>query len=618
LIVLNYLTYTESRVIIETILNHYGRPLTSQQSIDFSPRNFSKNSLLARLLDANTTEEPMNSKVARRILGALEHLARSDSCWATLQSKPESLSPQQIVDLLVHLEDRIVKTKIKNKYEKAGKERTFFGRGEIHLKNGDTINATIRKFKTSFPYSRKDYSNLVGDLVSAPPFATVVELKEQVKSAYDKRLKDILKACEDDIDQHIKYVNNFHEIKNRLLSNEYEISFSNRTGRPYGIYITPTTLTLHSDARLIEVRKLNIFENFKAFKSSGNGFYRASGVEPYGFYRFTSVEENQRFYGGSSLRIGEKLYGYFLPSRILLACQIVLMTVTASNAASIRSLSRERIQETPSDFYLECIKTKTNKIIRPKIDKRFNPLAVKVINLLLKHDKNIGELGWRRSSDSVFCALQDYGEGFEFSLFAYTNVFKNFKEWHDLKPFKIEDLRDLAAQHDYLTHKDPFRVQAILSHRNLATTDEYLKDNVIGLLNRANVAEYMRRLAPSIVYSISPASVMEHGFDTNKVDPNLLFPVSNYDDVTNSHSDRWLMNMDEYRFRIDAESIKHCAYQMHYYKTHLDALINANKSRFVYYHLPRILFCKALHSLISSSEYGSLMQKAEEVFNGGE
>lgn len=560
----------------------------------------------------------MNTKEALRILGALGHLARSDSCWATLQSKPEALSPQQIVDLLVYLEERIVKTTVKNKYERAGKERTFFGRGEIHLKNGDTINSTIRKFKTRFPYPRKGLSALVDESVPATSFATVIELNEQVKSAYDNRLKSILKACEEDINQHIEYVNRFHEIKNRPLSNKYEISFSKLTGAPYGLYTTPTTLTLHCDARLIEVRKLNIFENFIEFKSSGNVYYRVSGVETYGFYRFASFDENRRFYGGSSKRIGEKLYGYFLPARILLACQIVLMAETASNAASIRSLSRERIQETASAFHLECIKTKTNKIIHPKINKRFHPLAVKAINLLLKHDQNISEFGWRRSSDSVFCVLQNLDNGYGFGLFSYASIFKSFKEWHGLENFNIEDLRDLAAQRDYLAHKDPFRVQAILAHRSLAITDEYLKGNVIGLLNSANVAEYMRRLAPSIVYSISPESAIKHGFDTNNVDQKLLFPVSNYENVTNSHSDCWLMNTDEYRFRVDAESIKHCAFQMHYYKTHLDSLITANMSRFVYYHLPRMLFCKALHSLISSSEYRNLMQKAEAVFNGGE
>lgn len=613
------LTYTNSIVTINTIHNHYGRLISAQKSIDFSPRTFSKVSLLARLCDANTTEQPLNAKEMRRVFSALEHLAQSDSCWAILQSKPESLAPQQIVDLLIYLEVRIDGTNIKDKNEKASKERTFFGRGEIHLKNGDTINLTIHKFKSRYPYSRKEYSDLVGESASATPFSTVVELNEQIKAAYDKRLKDILKACEDDIDQHIDYVNNFDKLKRIPLSKEYEDSFSNRTGDSYQINVTPNTLTLSCDARLIEVRELYKHDKFEEFKRAGNSFYRVSGVELYGFYRFSRVEGNQKqYYGGSSLRIGEKLYGYFLPSRILLACQIVLMTVTGSNAASIRSLSRERIQETPSEFYLECIKTKTNKIISPKINKRFNPLAVKVINLLLKHDQKIGECGWRRSSDSVFCVLQKFESGYEFGLFTYVGVFKYFKEWHGLEDFQIEDLRDLTAQRDYLTHKDPFRVQALLSHRNLATTDEYLKDNVIGLLNRANVAEYMRRLAPSIVYSISPVSASEHGFDTNKVDPNLLFPVSNYDDVTNAHSDRWLMNMDGYRFRIDGASIKHCVYQLHYYKTHLDALISANKLRFVYYHLPRILFCKALYNLIEASEYGSLMRKAEEAFNGGE
>lgn len=221
--------------------------------MDFSPRKFSKNSLLARLLDANTTEQPMNSKEARRILGALGHLARSDSCWATLQSKPESLSPQQIVDLLVHLEDRIVKTKIKDKHEKAGKERTFFGRGEIHLKNGDTVNTAIRKFKTRFPYSRNGYSDLVAESMSAPPFSSVVELKEKIQSAYNKRLKDILKACEKDINQHIDYVKFFDKLKKDPLSKEYEDSFSKRTGDSFRINVTSSALTLSCDARLIEV-----------------------------------------------------------------------------------------------------------------------------------------------------------------------------------------------------------------------------------------------------------------------------------------------------------------------------------------------------------------------------
>lgn len=613
------LTYTQSSVKIDTILNWYGVPKTSQKSLDFSPRTFSKSSLLAHIFDANKTEEPMSSKEVLRAFGSLEYLAMSDSCWAILQSEPESLSPQHIVDLLIYLENRIEVKNIKNKNERASKERTFLGRGDIHLKNGDTVSLAIRKFKSRFPYSRKGYSDLIDESVSATPFSSIDELNDRVRVAYNKRLKEILKACEADIDQHIEYVKKFHHLKKIPLSKQYEDSFANRIGNGYNFVTSKSNLTGHCDARLIEVRELYKADNLDLFWRKGNSFYPASSVEHYGFYRFVKLgNSEQRFYGGSAKRIGEKLYGYFLPARVLIACQIVLMATTASNSASIRSLSRERIQETPSDFYLECLKTKTNKIIRPKIEKRFNPLAVKVINLLLQHDKNIDDFGWKRNSDSVFSVLHNFGEGYLFELYSYVPMFDYFKKWHGLEPFLMEDVRDLAAQLDYVTHKDPFRTQALLGHRNLATTDEYLKDNVIGLMNRANVAEFMRRLAPSIVYSISPVMVKEHGFDADKVDTNLLFPVSNYDDVTNAHSDRWLMNMDGYRFSIDAESIKHCAYQLHYYKTHLDALITANELRFVSYHLPRILFCRALYNLIKASEYGSLMLKAEEVFNGGD
>ena len=459
-----------------------------------------------------------------------------------LQSEPELLSPQRIVDLLIYLEERVDAKNIKNKYESAGKERTFFGRGAIPLKNGDTVSQVIRKFKTRFSYGKKGYSDLIDESVSATPFLSVAELNEQVKTAYNKRLKEILKACEEDINQHILYVEKFHHLKKIPLCKKYEDGFTDSIRNGYRMLGNETQLMGHCDTRLIEVRQLYKADNFDLFRKSGYDFYRSSGVEHYRFYRFSqSADVDQRIYGGGSIRIGEKLYGYFLPSRVLLSCQLVLMAATASNSASIRSLTRERIQETQDTIYLECLKTKTNKIIRPKIEKRFNPLAVKAIKLLLQHDQNIGEFGWKRNSDSIFCVLHNSVKGYVFELYSYVEVFKYFKKSHDLKPFLMEDLRDLVAQLDYVTHKDPFRIQALLGHRNLATTDEYLKDNIIGLLNRANVAEFMRRLAPSIVYSISPVLVGEHTFDADKIDSNLLFPVDNYDDVTNAHSDLWQM-----------------------------------------------------------------------------
>lgn len=73
------LSYTQSSVKIQTILNWYGTPKSSQKELDFNPRTFSKSSLLARLFDANMTENPMRLKDVLRVIRVLEHMARSDS-----------------------------------------------------------------------------------------------------------------------------------------------------------------------------------------------------------------------------------------------------------------------------------------------------------------------------------------------------------------------------------------------------------------------------------------------------------------------------------------------------------------------------------------------------------
>ena len=92
--------------------------------IDFTPSTFPKHSLLAHVLDINNTEESMNTREARRILGALKYLAKSDSCWEVLRTEPILLSPQHVVGLLNYLEDRVEDKNIKDKNECACKERT--------------------------------------------------------------------------------------------------------------------------------------------------------------------------------------------------------------------------------------------------------------------------------------------------------------------------------------------------------------------------------------------------------------------------------------------------------------------------------------------------------------
>ena len=69
---------------------------------------------------------------------------------------------------------------------------------------------------------------------------------------------------------------------------------------------------------------------------------------------------------------------------------------------------------------------------------------------------------------------------------------------------------------------------ALLDHASITSTQEYLKDSVLHMLNEANVVEFMRRLAPSIAFSVDNDNAEQRGFDKKKVDPDLLFPVDKY------------------------------------------------------------------------------------------
>ncbi|MCM8921439.1 MAG: hypothetical protein LC540_15475 [Candidatus Thiodiazotropha sp.] len=599
-------------------MNYFDAERNPKSELDLGVRTFPKDSFLARVLDSWATEETVSANKIRYVKWGIEIFAACDSCWATLQKRPELITPQQLHDLFGHLEEVIQTKNIKGKKERSQRIRGAFTKGSTKLSSGDTTWDVNHRFRTRFPDVGKTPSSLLGKEVSAESFTTLSELNDKIKERYEGRLKGILAACEQDIDQHISNVAKANKLKKILLDDRYESSFAHRDRPPYKHYQKGTVESLHRNARLICVRELHQPDEFAKYIENWR-FYSGGRCKEYLFYKFWKKEVKPDVCGLGMYATGEKIFDIFLPSRILLACQIVLMIATASNASPIRTLSRERIQETPKWFFLTSLKGKTDKINHPKIDKRSNPVAVKAINLLLEHDRNIDKYGWERESSSMFCVFNGANgvDGSlrntnQFGIFQYACPFGRFKEWHELEPFSMEDLRDLCAQKDYVINKDPFRVQALLGHRHLGVTDGYLKDTVIGLLNEANVAEYMRRLAPSIVYSILPELVEEHDFDSEKVDPNLLFPVSKYDGVTEAHSDRWLMNQEGYRFTVDADSIVHCAYQLNYYKAHLDALLVANEKKFVTYHLPRILFCRALYNLVEASEHGELLKKAEE------
>jgi hypothetical protein len=88
----------------------------------------------------------------------------------------------------------------------------------------------------------------------------------------------------------------------------------------------------------------------------------------------------------------------------------------------------------------------------------------------------------------------------------------------------------------------------------------------------------------------------------SKVEKNnlLLFPTSPIqDDAIECIADRWIGSFGTHPFVVGDDEIKHTIIQHQFYSKSTNWRIAANHERFVRFHLPRILFCEALHRVLS-------------------
>lgn len=600
---MNNIHWTDNSIIFVTEVNQYDVQYNRDIEIKLNGDWLIKGSLLDACLESLKGNSPIRHSIALNARFAIDSCQNEPNLKKILQSAPESLTQSDINALFVGIEAAIDKLNIKQKYQKSIDARIIFSRSHVSIANGDLVSSIHKRYKSTFT-SRKLPISINN---TATPFESLEELYEKTEQEYKARKEEIFTACETDIDHHIATVDLMTRFKNTPLPDP-DIDEHLVTGRAYVTKVVKSGFNpLHINSRLITLKSLHYYNNMAAYiKEVGSSrWIKTGGVKEYRFYQFLKQDNNKYLKNDNGILLAD----IFLPRRILLACQIILQLTTGSNSSPVRTLTRERIISTPKGYELIGLKGKTDAIIRNEINKKTDPLACKAIELLLKHDANITEF-WKRESDSVFCS---YSNGMKFKLTRYGDTLKKFIEWHDLDVFTIEDLRDLYAQHDYLVHRDPFRTQALLDHAQIAATDNYLQSTVIGLINEANITEFMRRLAPSIAFSVNPGDIKQHGFNEDKIDKALLFPVSKYDSATDAISDKWLMDQENYNFTINRSVIEYCAYQRNYYKKHLDSLISSNHKKFSTYHLPRILFCIALYRLIKASEFGDILKKTEEA-----
>lgn len=600
---------TDKGVIFDISTNLYGRLIKKEAVIDYRGNNFSSDSLWSRTLDLHGSSNKNRYHIYILLSRIFSDLISNPTILEIFQAPLSQLTSPKITKFLSLIDDVIDNRDVseETKYQYSQTLKRCFSWPELKLADGGTVESCYRATTPRFDGRKKRTAlDSTSIKISLTSFNNLEDLNSAVTSHYQQRVDSLLSACSSDIEKHLKIVEEYICLKKTPLSVRLENLISHNSSLSYLLKAKSPPDPFHMNARIMEVSNLSDFKTYIKAKLQGRQFYPGGKSEQAKFYLMSPKECR-------GITTEEILFcDRFLPRRILLACLVSIQLATGANVSTLLTLDKSRIEKASSGKYIITgIKTKTDKLVSLKITKRDHPLAYQALEMVLVHDSNITQY-WERNHQSIFCSINTIDDR-KFNLFAFDKIKDKWIEWHELEHFSLDSLRDLVAQHDYLNHKDPFRVQALLQHANVAITDEYLNSNLIVLLKAANINEFMRRLAPSIAFSIDTDNAKKRGFNENKIDKNLLFPVSKFDGVTNAISDQWLMNSEGILFSVDENAIAHCAYQKSYYSKHFYQLISANKERFYKYHLPRIIFCLALYKLIEQSEYKYLLGQSEDV-----
>lgn len=317
----------------------------------------------------------------------------------------------------------------------------------------------------------------------------------------------------------------------------------------------------------------------------------------------------------SSMRAGRGQYSVFrgllshwyVPQSVQLAIELKLQAETGFNRHTVRNLTVAGVSIRNATVELQALKGKVEELQHGEIDGADRTLRAG-LELMIDHSQNVTAF-WQPDEKRLFVALVATKTEVAFGMWTCHKFLQRFVEHHGLPRFTREQLRNQKASAVYLQNGDVNEVQGLLGHESLKTTSGYLQQHVLAILNRANIAQFMRRLAASIIWAVrGEDAVVRHGHAHADVSARLLFPLAGHAAVTHSpECDAWLANNDV-TIVIDMTRIRHLVAQRAYYATQWQRLRATAPEAYERIHKPRIEFAAALWEIIRDSEYGELLE----------
>lgn len=632
---------SENKIYIPTVNKSHGRERDVGVVFDFNLLKIKRCGLAEEVLDGfevPSTHRPiwaftrLTSWLVSKDISGDEV---SQKARRILSSKVSQISPIDISWLFTKLEEVLESRDNygeKTKYGYSASFRAWVSRVPSTLSNGGEIYRSV-KFKTRF----RDYRlsrGIISELedpgaesqeLSAPistlRHESLKDLEEKSLNHLEGRNRRISDSCWESINAYLHWRRLLTQLKETPLSNEGEkyidrltVSIS-KVGKKHADYIEwlengDMMQVLQAHVHLIERNEMYKFENFikvKGLYFKESIFFKRLKKEFHEFQpRYVSL--------GLSHLIG-MLSHYYIPNWILLCIRLLFQLEFAWNRDTAVSLTSSCITRENGNIQLAPMKPKSEETQIAWIGKD-NASLISLIELLEEQDERARN-DWKREGESLFAGWSPGAHYPMFVVFSDHRMIKRFIKAYNLPQFTSEQLRDQAGNTFYMQTKDPHATQALLGHRSLATTDEYLAQTINRLLNEANLFEFMQRLGASIVWAVDgDAALNRYGFSRKDVDEKLLFPVSDVSSleaIDHPLCDQWIADAST-RIVIDGDRISHAIRQKLYYQSNWERLFSDNSERFYKVHLQRIVFNHVLCKVIEESKYGHIFNKIAGSF----
>jgi hypothetical protein len=602
---INYIGENVLRVPCQ--VKRYSKYIDKFIDFDFKKLNIKRDGLFEEALES--LEKPCHFKRTVKFLKDVQFLLEDERIVKILSNKTSEISVNEISYLFTEHDKYLSSLDMDYKEIRSSHFRSYF-KVSTSLKNGNRISdlklQSIHKKKyrdvkkTLISESEdpgeenKDYAIPISNI----QFSSLEELEDKAEIHLRNRVKRIEDSCWDIVEKHMQVVKRHEELKLKPLPDQivYLLEHNN------SIFHLKKYYNQNNDGLTVLQFLLHYIELNKLYITRAETFGMGKIIPDVSLYEVGS--------NCNPNTLATLLASYFLPKIVLVACQYLLQIYTKGwNPDVIRSLSTTDLEYLSDikSFRLKGYKSKTGQNLAPIVFDDANSRPFQLLQLLEINVRNINKYGLRQGDFLLagYCRIsRDYG------LFNPKSEHQEIISRYKLPFFSAGEIRDQVINFEYLkSGKDILYTKELLGHADFKTIDNYLNQHIQKVLNDANINKFMSQLALSIVWSVDPDLFNNMGFQLDKLNKNLLFPVG-LDHVESSYiCDQ--SDFSHLKIELGLDEIKHCIFQKHYYKNNFQFLKTSNPARFSKVHLPRIVFAIALYQIISESKFGYLLRKLD-------